>query len=159
MPTKQKAIEAQNVLSLSNTTTCIRSCSWEGYISIYVSHSNSVISVYLTINAIIQISECLACFHTICGQLSDAHYCKLGSYEHVYPPLETPNSSIPTNTSTTKSDNASFPSSNRSIPQNTLVHLQDMVCIHNVELNITECWIKNQLHFRSSLLRTGPHRK
>lgn len=34
------------------------------------------------------ISECLACFHTICGQLSDAHYCKLGSYEHVYPSKE-----------------------------------------------------------------------
>lgn len=35
-----------------------------------------------------KISECLACFHTVCGQLSDAHYCKLGSYEHVYPLID-----------------------------------------------------------------------
>lgn len=75
------------------------------------------------------ISECLACFHTVCGQLSDAHYCKLGSYEHVYPPLEVQNSSTGGSNgageTAARSENAA--SQNRTNAQNTMVYSRDMV--------------------------------
>lgn len=75
------------------------------------------------------ISECLACFHTVCGQLSDAHYCKLGSYEHVYPSGEGQNVSagntVGAGDTATRSDNAV--SQNRTNVQNTTVYSRDMV--------------------------------
>lgn len=65
--------------------------------------------------------ECLACFHTICGQLSDAHYCRLGFYEHVYP-------SMGGSSSTSFSSDVA---GNANAVQNVLTLDQDMVCPYN----------------------------
>lgn len=90
--------------------------------------------------SVANLSECLACFHTVCGQLSDAHYCKLGSYEHVYPPpIEPQNAAVVTlpcaiattatgdaSSATAKVDSTATPQ-NRLTPQNSSVYSKDMV--------------------------------